>query len=31
MNSEELVNIVVDALEDIKAYDIDVINVSKIK
>ncbi len=30
MNSEELVNIVVDALEDIKAYDIDVINVSKI-
>ncbi|AEJ01702.1 iojap-like protein [Nitrosomonas sp. Is79A3] len=30
MISEELVNIVVDALEDIKAYDIDVINVSKI-
>jgi len=30
MNSEELVNIVVDALEDIKAYDIDVINVSRI-
>jgi ribosome-associated protein len=30
MNSEKLVNIVVDALEDIKAYDIDVINVSKI-
>lgn len=30
MNSEKLVNIIVDALEDIKAYDIDVINVSKI-
>lgn len=30
MNSEELVNIIVDALEDIKAYDIDVINVKKI-
>ena len=30
MNSEKLVNIVVDALEDIKAYEIDVINVSKI-
>lgn len=30
MNSEELVKIVVDALEDIKAYDIDVIDVSKI-
>ena len=30
MNSEKLVNIVVGALEDIKAYDIDVINVSKI-
>lgn len=30
MNSEKLVNIVVDALEDIKAYDIDVIDVSKI-
>ncbi|MEK7708468.1 MAG: ribosome silencing factor [Pseudomonadota bacterium] len=30
MNSEKLVNIVVDALEDIKAYDIDVINVSEI-
>ncbi|MDO8893549.1 ribosome silencing factor [Nitrosomonas sp.] len=30
MNSEKLVNIVVDALEDIKAYNIDVINVSKI-
>ncbi|WP_394808463.1 ribosome silencing factor [Nitrosomonas sp.] len=30
MNSEKLVNIVVDALEDIKSYDIDVINVSKI-
>ncbi len=30
MKSEKLVNIVVDALEDIKAYDIDVINVSKI-
>lgn len=30
MNSEELVNTIVDALEDIKAYDIDVIDVSKI-
>ena len=30
MNSEKLVKIVVDALEDIKAYEIDVINVSKI-
>ena len=30
MNSEEIVKIVVDALEDIKAYDIDVIDVSKI-
>lgn len=30
MSSEELVEIVVDALEDIKGYDIDVINVSKI-
>lgn len=30
MNSEKLVNVIVDALEDIKAYDIDVINVSKI-
>ncbi len=30
MNSEKLVNTIVDALEDIKAYDIDVINVSKI-
>ncbi|MDO9312489.1 MAG: ribosome silencing factor [Nitrosomonas sp.] len=30
MNSEKLVNIVVDALEDIKAYNIDVINVSEI-
>ncbi|MBL8496292.1 ribosome silencing factor [Nitrosomonas sp. JL21] len=30
MNSEELVRTVVDALEDIKAYDIDVIEVSKI-
>ena len=30
MNSEKLVDIIVDALEDIKAYDIDVINVSKI-
>ncbi|HLP80664.1 MAG TPA: ribosome silencing factor [Nitrosomonas sp.] len=30
MNSEELVKIVVNALEDIKAYDIDVIDVSKI-
>ncbi|MEQ1719602.1 MAG: ribosome silencing factor [Nitrosomonas sp.] len=30
MNSKELVKIVVDALEDIKGYDIDVINVSKI-
>jgi len=30
MNSEKLVNIIIDALEDIKAYDIDVINVSKI-
>ncbi|MEK7301591.1 MAG: ribosome silencing factor, partial [Pseudomonadota bacterium] len=29
-NSEELVNTIVDALEDIKAYDIDVIDVSKI-
>jgi ribosome-associated protein len=30
MNSEKLVNTIVDALEDIKAYDIDVINVSNI-
>lgn len=30
MNSKELVKIVVDALEDIKGYDINVINVSKI-
>ncbi|GKS69406.1 ribosome-associated protein [Nitrosomonas sp. PY1] len=30
MNSQELVNIAVDALEDIKGYDIDVIDVSKI-
>lgn len=30
MNSEELVNTIVDALEDIKAYDIDIIDVSKI-
>jgi ribosome-associated protein len=30
MNSEKLVNTITDALEDIKAYDIDVINVSKI-
>lgn len=30
MNSEKLVKIIVDALEDIKAHDIDVINVSKI-
>ena len=30
MNSEKLVKIVVDALEDIKAHEIDVINVSKI-
>ncbi|SFE06512.1 ribosome silencing factor [Nitrosomonas sp. Nm166] len=30
MNPEKLVNIIVDALEDVKAYDIDVINVSKI-
>lgn len=30
MNSQKLVKTVVDALEDIKGYDIDVINVSKI-
>ncbi|MBS0496287.1 MAG: ribosome silencing factor [Gammaproteobacteria bacterium] len=30
MNSEKLVPIIVDALEEIKAHDIDVINVSKI-
>lgn len=30
MNPEKLVNTIVDALEDIKAYDIDVIDVSKI-
>lgn len=30
MNSEKLVNIIVAALEDIKAYDIDIIDVSKI-
>ncbi|MBL0011169.1 MAG: ribosome silencing factor [Nitrosomonas sp.] len=30
MNSEKLVKIVVDALEDIKAHEIDVINVSKL-
>lgn len=30
MNSEELLKIVVDALEDIKGHDIDVINVSQI-
>lgn len=30
MNPEKLVNTIVDALEDVKAYDIDVINVSKI-
>lgn len=30
MNPEKLVNTIVDALEDIKAYDIDIINVSKI-
>ena len=30
MNSEKLVNTIVDALEDIKAYDIDIIDVSKI-
>lgn len=30
MNSENLVNTIINALEDIKAYDIDVINVSKI-
>ncbi len=30
MNSEELVTVIIDALEEIKAHDIDVINVSKI-
>ncbi len=30
MNSEELVTVIVDALEEIKAYDIDVINVAKL-
>ena len=30
MNSEELVTVITDALEEIKAYDIDVINVAKI-
>lgn len=30
MNSEKLVTITIDALEEIKAYDIDVIDVSKI-
>lgn len=30
MNSEKLVPVIVDALEEIKAYDIDVMNVSKI-
>lgn len=30
MNSEKLVPVIVDALEEIKAHDIDVINVSKI-
>jgi len=30
MKSEELLKVVVDALEDIKGYDIDVINVSQI-
>ena len=30
MNPEKLVSTIVDALEDIKAYDIDIINVSKI-
>ncbi|WP_297324917.1 ribosome silencing factor [Nitrosomonas sp.] len=30
MNSEELVTVIIDALEEIKAYDIDVIDVSKI-
>lgn len=30
MNSEELVTVTIDALEEIKAYDIDVIDVSKI-
>ncbi|TXI20223.1 MAG: ribosome silencing factor [Nitrosomonas sp.] len=30
MNSEELVTVTVDALEEIKAYDIDVINVTKL-
>lgn len=30
MNSEKLVNTIVDALEDVKAYDIDIIDVSKI-
>ena len=30
MNSEELVTVIIDALEEIKAYDIDVINVAKI-
>lgn len=29
MNSEELVKVIIDALEEIKAYDIDVINVAK--
>ncbi len=30
MNSQKLVDIIVDALEDIKAHDIDIINVAKI-
>lgn len=30
MNSEKLVTVIIDALEEIKAYDIDVIDVSKI-
>jgi ribosome-associated protein len=30
MNSEELVTVIIDALEEIKAHDIDVINVAKI-
>jgi ribosome-associated protein len=29
MNSEELVKVIIDALEEIKAHDIDVINVAK--
>ncbi len=30
MNSEKLISVIVDALEEIKAHDIDVIDVSKI-